>query len=1022
MQKKIKKTLRKRLAAVSVAAASTLALVSAEANAVSCLGQSTFDDGIGLPWHTCSALPAEQKFDISDGTYNVTIVNPGGKERGGDSRWDLAFKHKNLYIKEGHTYNLHWELESSYDGEISVMICSADGNKIVWQNNAPDWNLGWENTEIKKGKNSFDCEFTADKTIEDAEWRFQYGGAGEYQKNDCFPKGTQLKFDNLTLECKDCGGEYISKDKTPCLWTAQNHWNSSDIFGKIEPWSDVRLNQVGYYPNSSKIATYATAEPKAPVSFKVLDKSGKAVYNGTGVYVKGSETDNKDSKGYYKESGEYCQLLDFSKVKTPGSYTIEVDDPENTYTDKYTGKVYKKYISHEFKISDDLYKNVLTDAMNYFYQNRSGIDINEQYISSSNPSDSSGKAKLAHKANNVNDTAYVQQSWQKTYGKTFDGNKTDAIIVSGGWYDADTFCKSVVGGANAVWLLQNMYEREKINKEDGKWNDSKTIDLPENGGSGAGVPDVLDEARYELEFMFKMIVDPKKDSFWGTDYENFVYHEVCDSKNQGVGVKRFDYIDDYNGIVRIVRPPTYAATFNMIACAAQAARLWEEYDPDFAKECLDNAKKSWNAVMKYREYWDSENDDAFNRKWALFAPLTQLVLSDIRGDENVRDEAYWAACELFVTTGDDSYYDFLKDYENKDSDGHNKAFDITSYLGNVDTEASRGSFNNVNTSAMGTLSLFLSDKLSADDKKLISENISNAAKKYLELENSDDNAMGTPYKSADFKQYISVPHDEYVQTGYEYQSNGRITNNALIMAYAYDITKDSKYLNGVSKAMDYIFGRNGLGISYVTGYGEHYINNPRHTFWANEIDRDFPMSPSGVMASGAASGLRDDYVKSLGMSIGKTFAQKCYADSVEAWFENTPSLEMQAALAWDISFLDNESVIGDIPTTTTTSVTSTTTTTTTVTTSVTTTSGDISLPEPDLKGDANCDKNVDMADVVLIMQSMANPNKYGLGGTDKNAVTKQGIANADVDKTVVGLTGNDALIIQEYLLGKIKEL
>ena len=323
---------------------------------------------------------------------------------------------------------------------------------------------------------------------------------------------------------------------------------------------------------------------------------------------------------------------------------------------------------------------------------------------------------------------------------------------------------------------------------------------------------------------------------------------------------------------------------------------------------------------------------------------------------------------------------------------------------------------------MGTLSLFLSDKISADDKKLINENISNAAKQYLELANSDDNAMGIPYKSAEFKQYISMPHDDYVQTGYEYQSNGCIANNALIMAYAYDITKDSSYLNGVSKTMDYIFGRNGLDISYVTGYGEHHINNPRHTYWANEIDRDFPMAPYGVMASGAASGLRDNYVQSLGMSIGKVVAQKCYADSVEAWFENTPSLEMQAALAWDISFLDNEYVIGDITTTTTTSATSTTTTTTTVTTSVTTTSGDISLPEPDIKGDANCDLVVDMADVVIIMQSLANPDKYGLDGTDKYAMTKQGYANADVDKTLQGVTANDALTIQEFLLGKIKEL
>ena len=63
-----------------------------------------------------------------------------------------------------------------------------------------------------------------------------------------------------------------------------------------------------------------------------------------------------------------------------------------------------------------------------------------------------------------------------------------------------------------------------------------------------------------------------------------------------------------------------------------------------------------------------------------------------------------------------------------------------------------------------------------------------------------------------------------------------------------------------------------------------------------------------------------------------------------------------------------------------------------------------------------------MGDIVLIMQSQANPDKYGLGGTDKTAITAQGLANADVDTSVKGVTAGDALRIQEFLLGKIKTL
>jgi hypothetical protein len=66
-------------------------------------------------------------------------------------------------------------------------------------------------------------------------------------------------------------------------------------------------------------------------------------------------------------------------------------------------------------------------------------------------------------------------------------------------------------------------------------------------------------------------------------------------------------------------------------------------------------------------------------------------------------------------------------------------------------------------------------------------------------------------------------------------------------------------------------------------------------------------------------------------------------------------------------------------------------------------------------GDANGDSSMDMADVVLIMQSLANPNKYGLNGTDSHHITKRGSALSDMDNN--GITPNDALKIQRMLLG-----
>ncbi|WP_297961521.1 cohesin domain-containing protein [uncultured Ruminococcus sp.] len=79
-------------------------------------------------------------------------------------------------------------------------------------------------------------------------------------------------------------------------------------------------------------------------------------------------------------------------------------------------------------------------------------------------------------------------------------------------------------------------------------------------------------------------------------------------------------------------------------------------------------------------------------------------------------------------------------------------------------------------------------------------------------------------------------------------------------------------------------------------------------------------------------------------------------------------------------------------------------------------------PSVTLAGDTNCDGVVELADAILIMQSLANPNKYGISGSDAKHLTNQGKVNGDVDKDVVGLTSNDALKIQNYLLHNIKEL
>ena len=101
--------------------------------------------------------------------------------------------------------------------------------------------------------------------------------------------------------------------------------------------------------------------------------------------------------------------------------------------------------------------------------------------------------------------------------------------------------------------------------------------------------------------------------------------------------------------------------------------------------------------------------------------------------------------------------------------------------------------------------------------------------------------------------------------------------------------------------------------------------------------------------------------------------------------------------------------------------------------------GKVSVPKPDatttttttpdkgLRGDANCDGSVSLADAVSIMQSIANPNAFGLTGTNEQHITAQGQANGDVaggtnGKGGDGITNADALQIQKFMLSLVTEL
>src|ERR671916_326712 len=119
----------------------------------------------------------------------------------------------------------------------------------------------------------------------------------------------------------------------------------------------------------------------------------------------------------------------------------------------------------------------------------------------------------------------------------------------------------------------------------------------------------------------------------GQPQAGMVHHKVHDQSWTGLPLR-----PDQDPKQRYLRPPSTAATLNLAAAAAQCARIWQEIDADYAAVCLRAAERAWGAALANP---------------AVYAPASDGTGGGAYSDANVADEFYWAAAELFVTTGGD---------------------------------------------------------------------------------------------------------------------------------------------------------------------------------------------------------------------------------------------------------------------------------------------------------------------------------------------------------------------------------
>lgn len=613
----------------------------------------------------------------------------------------------------------------------------------------------------------------------------------------------------------------------------------------------VRVNQLGYLPDGPKRATLVTDADQA-VDWQLRDGDG-------GVVAEGQSS----PQGHDPSVGLTVHTIGFSEYTGSGTgYTLSAENEQ----------------SYDFDIVDDLYASLRYDALNIYYPQRSGTAIEAIEVDGvlqkqeyERPAGHTSEFLSPHEevvdgnAPNRGDhhvpclpaerfewDGVEQHASEDHYGPGgWECPEGYALDVAGGWYDAGDHGKYVVNSGISIWQLLATYERnQSADLADDQALGDETLLIPERGNE---VPDILDEARWNLEWMLAMQVPEGTEMIINgveVDVGGMAHHKVHD-----IAWAQLPTLPHKNPMPRYLHRPSTAATLNLTAVAAHGARLYDKHDPAFAEELLEAAEAAWEAA--------NEHDNIFRD--------SDEVDPDPGGgpynDHQFSDEFYWAAAQLFLTTGGSSYEAAVLESEHHVGGEDDQVFDTPAF----DWQATAGA---------ARLDLATVDSELEDHEEVI-ESVIEAADAYMAIQ--DDEPFGHPYSPEE----------------YHWGSNHMVLNNASVIATAFDLTGEADYRDAAIEAIDYVLGRNAVNNSYVKGYGTSYSQSMHGRWYAHDHDR-LPPFPDGKLAGGANSGIDDPVI---GEYLAGCAPQLCYLDHPESWSTNETTINWNSALAWYASWL-----------------------------------------------------------------------------------------------------------------------
>ena len=585
----------------------------------------------------------------------------------------------------------------------------------------------------------------------------------------------------------------------------------------------IYLNQVGY----ERLGEKRGVIPFACDHFQIVDEAGKICYEG--------ETGNF---GFDKASGDQVTVADFSDFQLPGVYFLTAKNAEG-----------EEICSSRFEIGDQVYEPLMKDLMRAYYYLRCGMELEPKYA-----------GKFIHKACHVGTVLRWEDVDGEDIGKSFgEGGKYGTASACGGWHDAGDYGRYITAGACALAHLLYAYRMYPGVFDQTSWN------IPE---SGNGVPDLLNECRYELEWFLKMQRE-----------DGGVWHKLTTA-----GHAAFVMPEDDLGQLYFL-PVSSMATADHAAVCALAAGIYRKYDADFAERLEKAAKKSYAWLKANPEFVGFRNPPGCGTgeygEW---------------GDDSNR---FWAAAELYALTGEEGYLNDMKKTPAKPFPrmalgyGEVGGFGVLAYLladGEKDTELTEA---------------FREAIISEAAQRVRVSEESGYGVAMMDWEYGWGSNMGVMQRGMLFAIADYFGLEKEVQ---ERAKTAQIPQRR----FFWPGETQEPYVQGprevrgwsmrdhAAAQLDYLLGCNALGISYVTGNGEKAYNYPHlRPAHADGIEECMP-----GMVSGGPNRRPADAEGREGIPEG-TPAMKCYLDRYECYSLNEITIYWNSPAVFTVAYLLN---------------------------------------------------------------------------------------------------------------------